>query len=72
MENGREWPSFSLNVPGAPPSSLNKDAAPLQPDEEQRVAVDEIEMPLPSNPQTFFLGSLFIVSVKVTAHGAVD
>jgi len=42
MENGREWPSFSLNVPGAPPSSLNKDAAPLQPDEEQRVAVDEV------------------------------
>jgi len=70
MENGREWPSFSLNVPGAPPSSLNKDAAPLQPDEEQRVAVDEIEMPLPSNPQTFFLGSLFILAVLAAVYVA--
>jgi len=70
MENGREWPSFSLNVPGAPPSSLNKDAAPLQPDEEQRVAVDEIEMPLPSKPQTFFLGSLFILAVLAAVYVA--
>lgn len=27
--------------------------------------VDETEMPLPSNPQTFFLGGLFTVSVDL-------
>jgi predicted PurR-regulated permease PerM len=61
--------SLSMS-PGHPPSSPNKDAPPLQPDGEQRVAADEIEMPLPSNPQTFFLGSLFILAVLAAVYVA--
>jgi hypothetical protein len=61
--------SLSMS-PGHRPSSPNKDAPPLQPDGEQRVAADEIEMPLPSNPQTFFLGSLFILAALAAVYVA--
>jgi predicted PurR-regulated permease PerM len=61
--------SLSMS-PGRRPSSPNKDAPPLQPEGEQRVAADEIEMPLPSNPQTFFLGSLFILAALAAVYVA--
>jgi predicted PurR-regulated permease PerM len=61
--------SLSMS-PGRRPSSPNKDAPPLQPEGEQRAAADEIEMPLPSNPQTFFLGSLFILAALAAVYVA--
>jgi hypothetical protein len=48
--------------PHRPPSSPARDARPPEPHGAQTEATDEIEMPLPSNPQTFFLGSLFILA----------
>ena len=33
-------------------------------------AVDETEMPLPSNPQTFFIGGLFVLGVLAAIYVA--
>jgi predicted PurR-regulated permease PerM len=56
--------------PQRPPSSQVTDARPSEPNGVQTAAVDEIEMPLPSNPQTFFLGSLFTLAVLAAVYVA--
>jgi len=56
--------------PQRPPSSPVRDARPSEPNGVQTEAVDEIEMPLPSNPQTFFLGSLFALAVLAAVYVA--
>lgn len=56
--------------PQRPPSSPVRDARPSEPNGVQTEAVDEIEMPLPSNPQTFFLGSLFTLAVLAAVYVA--
>ncbi|MBM2713561.1 AI-2E family transporter [Mesorhizobium caraganae] len=56
--------------PQRPPSSTDRKASEPEPNAEPSRMVDETEMPLPSNPQTFFLGGLFTVSVVVIAYVA--
>jgi hypothetical protein len=56
--------------PQRPPSSPVRDARPSEPNGVQTEAVDEIEMPLQSNPQTFFLGSLVTLAVLAAVYVA--
>jgi predicted PurR-regulated permease PerM len=60
-----------LKPPQQTPSPRGRNAS--QPDsstELDRGLVSETDMPLPSNPQTFFLGGLFVFSVLVIAYVA--
>jgi len=56
--------------PQRPPSPADWRASGPKPNAEPSQTADETEMPLPSNPQTFFLGGLFTVSVVVIAYVA--
>jgi hypothetical protein len=61
-----EWRTAVVSLstpPQRPPSPPLKDARPSEPSGVQTKALDEIEMPLPSNPQTFFLGCLLTLAV---------
>lgn len=68
-----EWRTtvVSLSAPPQRPSSPPlKDARAPEQSGVQTKAVDEIEMPLPSNPQTFFLGSLLALAVLAALYAA--
>src|ERR1700746_1220670 len=57
-------------LPQDSPSSPRRDAAAPEPGTLPTQAVDNIEMPLPSNPQTFFLGSLLTLAVLAAVYVA--
>ena len=58
-------------LPQHPQSSQWRDAgAPREPNPLPTEAADNIEMPLPSNPQTFFLGSLLTLAVLAAIYVA--
>jgi len=58
-------------LPQHPQSSQRRDAgAPREPNPLPTEAADNIEMPLPSNPQTFFLGSLLTLAVLAAIYVA--
>jgi hypothetical protein len=58
-------------LPQDPPPSRQRDAgAEREPDALPTEAADDIEMPLPSNPQTFFLGGLLILAVLAAVYVA--
>ena len=56
MENGH---GPCPTPPRRPALSLDQDAGPTALDALSTEVEDKAEMPLPSNPQTFFLGGLF-------------
>ena len=56
--------------PHRPASSPDKDACPVEPDAVSIEVDDQVEMPLPSNPQTFFLGGLFALSALAAIYVA--
>ena len=56
--------------PQRPPSSPVRDARPSEPNGAETEAADETEMPLPSDPQTFFLGGLFALGVLAALYVA--
>jgi predicted PurR-regulated permease PerM len=47
-----------------------EEVCPAEPSDVPTEAADEAEMPLPSNPQTFFLGGLFALSVLAATYVA--
>src|ERR1700755_231943 len=53
-------------LPQHPPSSPKYDAGAPEP----HALVDNIDMPLPSSPQTFFLGSLLALAVLTAVYVA--
>lgn len=53
-----------------PPSSPGQNVSVPQPAVSPPQAADDIEMPLPSSPQTFFLGSLLTLAVLAAVHAA--
>jgi hypothetical protein len=55
-------------LPQHPPSSPQQDAGAPEPSALPTEAADE--MPLPSNPQTFFLGSLLTLAVLAAVYMA--
>jgi predicted PurR-regulated permease PerM len=57
-------------LPQDSPSSPNQDAGAPEPNALPTEAVDNIEMPLPSSPQTFFLGSLLALAVLAAVYVA--
>lgn len=57
-------------LPQHPPSSSKQDAGAPEPNALSTEAADDIEMPLPSNPQTFFLGSLLTLAVLAAVYVA--
>jgi len=57
-------------VPQHPPSSPKQDAGAPEPNALPTEVVDNIEMPLPSSPQTFFLGSLLALAVLAAVYVA--
>jgi predicted PurR-regulated permease PerM len=58
-------------LPQQPPVAPQQDAvAPREPNALPTEVVDNIEMPLPSNPQTFFLGSLLTLAVLAAVYVA--
>ena len=57
-------------LPQHPPSSPKQDAGAPEPNALPTEAADNIEMPLPSNPQTFFLGSLLTLAVLAAVYVA--
>ncbi len=58
-------------LPQHPQSSQQRDAgAPREPNPLPTEAADNIERPLPSNPQTFFLGSLLTLAVLAAIYVA--
>ena len=60
-----------LKPPRQTPSPRGRNASRPDSDTElDRGLVNETDMPLPSNPQTFFLGGLFVFSVLVIAYVA--
>lgn len=52
------------------PSPSIHDGCPSAPTAVLTEAADEIEMPLPSDPQTFFLGGLFVFAVFAALYVA--
>jgi predicted PurR-regulated permease PerM len=56
--------------PERPPLPPVQDACPPEPDAVPTEAADEAEMPLPANPQTFFLGGLFALAVLAALYAA--
>src|ERR1700737_727719 len=65
---------FGKNGMGAAsPLPQQPPLAPMQevcPPEQKAGAVDDVEMPLPSNPQTFFLGGLFALGALAALYVA--
>src|SRR5450755_137898 len=57
--------------PDRPPLSPHPEA-PLEPNAVLTEAADEAEMPLPSNPQTFFLGGIFALGVFAALYEAIS
>jgi hypothetical protein len=57
-------------LPQDSPSSPKQDAGAPEPNVLPTEAVDNIEMPLPSSPQTFFLGSLLALAVLAAVYVA--
>lgn len=58
-------------LPEHPPPSPQRDArVPPEPNALPTAAADNVEMPLPSNPQTFFLGSLLALAVLAAVYVA--
>ncbi|WP_404542922.1 AI-2E family transporter [Bradyrhizobium sp. USDA 223] len=57
-------------LPHEPPSSPGQNVSVPQPAVSPPQAADDIEMPLPSSPQTFFLGSLLTLAVLAAVHAA--
>jgi predicted PurR-regulated permease PerM len=55
--------------PDRPPLSPHPEA-PLEPNAVLTEAADDAEMPLPSNPQTFFLGGIFALGVFAALYEA--
>ena len=53
-----------------PDPSPDQDACPPEPDAASTEADDQAEMPLPSNPQTFFLGGLFALGALAAVYVA--
>jgi predicted PurR-regulated permease PerM len=56
--------------PRHPASSPDEDPCPAEPDAVSIEVDDLIEMPLPSNPQTFFLGGLFALGALAAIYVA--
>lgn len=67
---GMEKAMGSASTPPQRPSPQIRDACPPDPDIVPTEAADEAEMPLPSNPQTFFLLGLFILGVLAATYVA--
>lgn len=57
-------------LPHEAPSSPGQNVSVPQPAVSPPQAADDIEMPLPSSPQTFFLGSLLTLAVLAAVHAA--
>jgi hypothetical protein len=57
-------------LPQDSPSSPRQDAGAPEPGALPTQAVDNVEMPLPSSPQTFFLGSLLTLAVLAAVYVA--
>jgi predicted PurR-regulated permease PerM len=57
-------------LPQHPSSSPKQDAGAPEPNALPAEAADNIEMPLPSNPQTFFLGGLLALAVLAAVYVA--
>lgn len=57
-------------LPQHPPSSPKQDSGAPEPNALSTEAADDIEMPLPSNPQTFFLGGLLALAVLAAIYVA--
>jgi hypothetical protein len=60
----------SLSMSPQHPPSPKQDAGAREPNALPTEAADNIEMPLPSSPQTFFLGSLLILAVLAAVYVA--
>jgi predicted PurR-regulated permease PerM len=56
--------------PHRPALSPDQDACPPEPDAASAEIDDPVEMPLPSNPQTFFLGGLFALGALAAIYVA--
>jgi predicted PurR-regulated permease PerM len=56
--------------PRRPALSPDQDAGPAAPDAVSTEVEDQAEMPLPSNPQTFFLGGLFALGALAAIYVA--
>jgi predicted PurR-regulated permease PerM len=59
---------FPVSPPPRPALSPDQDACPPEPDAVLAEIDDQTEMPLPSNPQTFFLGSLLALAVLAAVY----
>ncbi|MCP1747877.1 hypothetical protein ABIF99_011618 [Bradyrhizobium japonicum] len=57
-------------LPHEPPWSPGQNVGVPEPVASPPQAADDIEMPLPSSPQTFFLGSLLTLAVLAAIHVA--
>ena len=57
-------------LPQESPSSPRREAGAPEPGALPTQAVDNVEMPLPSSPQTFFLGSLLALAVLAAVYVA--
>ena len=67
---GMENAMGPASTPPQRPSPPLRDACPPDPEVVPTAAADEAEMPLPSNPQTFFLGGLFILGALAAVYVA--
>jgi predicted PurR-regulated permease PerM len=71
LTSGWRTAVVSLSTPPQrPPSTPVQDACPPEPNPVQTEAADEIEMPLPSNPQTLFLCGLFALGILAAVYVA--
>ena len=60
----------SSTPPQRRPSSPAQDARPPEQNAVVTEAADDAELPLPSNPQTFFVGGLFVLAVLAAIYVA--
>lgn len=68
-----EWRTAMVSVSTPPHHSAlspDEEARPSEPNEVLTEAADEVEMPLPSNLQTFFVGGLFALGVLAAIYVA--
>jgi hypothetical protein len=61
---------FAFNVPAASPVVVTVGRWGPEPNALPTQAADDVEMPLPSSPQTFFLGSLLALAVLAAVYVA--
>ena len=59
-----------VSMPPRSPLAPVQDDRPPEPNALSTEALDEAEMPLPSNPQTFFLGGLFALAALAALYVA--